>query len=197
MFTSRLRLTYSNVMSTIAVFLALGGGAFAAISSIPDANGVFHGCVSKETGVLRVVKSGGACNHTKKRGELVVSWNQLGQPGKPGTNGQPGMNGQPGINGATNVVARTSSSSVDPGVSDGLPPPMCNPGERATGGGAGFVIGGTVVLSGGDTLLSSVPLNADGFAAAAGDVPRGWETTIRNGSASTRTAVFYVICASP
>ena len=80
------RLTYSNVMATVAAFLASGGGAYA-LSGVPDRGGVFHGCVSNRTGVLRVVKSASSCHRAKSRGrhrdpgEFAVRWNQTGRPG--------------------------------------------------------------------------------------------------------------------
>jgi hypothetical protein len=94
----RTRLTYANVMATVAVFLALGGGAYA-LTGVPDRGGVFHGCVSKATGVLRVVKSARACHkavrHGKRRtpGEFAVSWNQKGQPGINGVPAGGDLNG--------------------------------------------------------------------------------------------------------
>ena len=51
----RARPSYANVVATIALIAALGGGAYAATSGIPDARGIFHGCVSRSTGALRVV----------------------------------------------------------------------------------------------------------------------------------------------
>jgi hypothetical protein len=100
------RLTYANVMATVAVFLALGGGAYA-LSGIPDRGGVFHGCVSNSTGVLRVVKSSSSCHravrHGKHRnpGESAVAWNQQGRPGIQGLQGLQGVQGVPGATGAT------------------------------------------------------------------------------------------------
>ena len=91
------RLTYANVMATVAVFLALGGGAYA-LSGVPDSGGVFHGCVSNATGALRVVKSARSCHravrHGKHRnpGEFAVAWNQQGRQGPPGAQGAPGSN---------------------------------------------------------------------------------------------------------
>jgi hypothetical protein len=41
----RPRVTYANVMASIAVFVALGGGAYAAVSAaIPGQFHVIHGC---------------------------------------------------------------------------------------------------------------------------------------------------------
>jgi len=68
-------------MSTIAVMLALGGTGYAATVGIPDSSGVFHGCVSRHTAVLRVVTSSAGCRRGKKHGEFAISWNQKGAPG--------------------------------------------------------------------------------------------------------------------
>src|SRR5258706_461338 len=81
------RLTYGNVVATGALFVALGGGAYA-LSGVPDRGGVFHGCVSNATALMRVVKSANSCqkpktvrrNGKKVRlpGEFAVPWNQQG-----------------------------------------------------------------------------------------------------------------------
>jgi hypothetical protein len=79
-------------MATAAVFIALGGGAYA-LSGIPDRGGTFHGCVSRKTGLLRVVKSAKSCRKARRHGrhkdlgEFAVSWGQQGPRGVPGTNG--------------------------------------------------------------------------------------------------------------
>jgi hypothetical protein len=108
------RLTYANVMATAAVFVALGGGAYA-LSGIPDRGGVFHGCVSNSTGVLRVVKSAGSCQKPKTvrrngrrirlPGEFAVSWNQRGVTGATGGTGPMGPQGPQGP-GAVNLVTQ-------------------------------------------------------------------------------------------
>jgi hypothetical protein len=101
------RVTYANVMATGAMFVALGGGAYA-LSGIPDGGGVFHGCVSNSTGVLRVVKSASSCHQAVRRGrhrnpgELPVSWSQQGPRGAQGVQGPQGgqgIQGLPGIQG--------------------------------------------------------------------------------------------------
>ena len=57
------RLTYANVVATGALFLALGGGAYA-LSGVPDRSGVFHGCVST-SGALRVVTKASSCRKAR------------------------------------------------------------------------------------------------------------------------------------
>jgi hypothetical protein len=94
------RLTYSNVMATIAVFLALGGGAYAAVSSIPGPDGVIHGCYSKKNGVLRLVAAGRRCS----RRELAIAFNQTGSAGLRGSRGSTGARGASGATGATGAT---------------------------------------------------------------------------------------------
>jgi hypothetical protein len=85
-------------MSTMAVFIAVGGGAYA-LKGIPDRGGVLHGCVSNKTGILRVVKSASSCHKATGRGrnrnpgEFAVSWNQQGQPGPQRLQGSQGPSG--------------------------------------------------------------------------------------------------------
>ena len=54
--TVRARLTYANVMATLAVFLGLAGGAYA-LSGVPDGSGVYRACVEEKSGAVRVVES--------------------------------------------------------------------------------------------------------------------------------------------
>jgi hypothetical protein len=102
----RSRLTYANVVATGALFIALGGGAYA-VSGIPDRSGVFHGCVSNRTNLLRVVRSTSSCHKAKGRGvrrdpgEFAVSWNQRGVRGVQGVEGVQGVQGVQGIEGPT------------------------------------------------------------------------------------------------
>ena len=202
----RLRLTYANVMATGAMFFALAGGTYA-LTGVPDQSGVFHGCVSNQTGVLRVVRSASSCRHARVRhrhrdlGEFAVAWNQQGQPGVKGIKGAKGLNGargptgprgpigprgpagMNGTNGATKVTVRTAS---------GLPAKegelsqvgvACNPGEQVVGGRA--------------------EVDRDGIAAITASGPNGntWVARARNaatgGSTLTVTVKAFVICASP
>ncbi|MGO9153032.1 MAG: carbohydrate-binding protein [Acidimicrobiales bacterium] len=59
----------------LASGLAVVTGALA-FASIPDANGVFHGCVRTATGAIRIIDTGQ--NQTCRAGETAVSWNKAG-----------------------------------------------------------------------------------------------------------------------
>jgi hypothetical protein len=86
-------------MATIAVFVAFGGGAYAAISSIPGPDGVIHGCYKKKKGNLRVVAARKKCSHS----ERALSWNQVGRQGPQGIPGAPGAKGDKGDIGPSNA----------------------------------------------------------------------------------------------
>src|SRR6476661_7107250 len=102
------RLTYANVMATGAMFVALGGGAFA-LSGIPDRGGVYHGCVDPKTSGLGVVKAASLCRKTKTvargrrhvriPGESPIAWNQAGPRGLQGLQGLRGLQGNTGAKG--------------------------------------------------------------------------------------------------
>src|SRR2546421_7911698 len=86
----RPRPSHANVMATVAVFIALGGGALAATSFV-GSDGKIRGCVSKK-GQLTLVKPGKHC----KKG-TPIAWNQKGAKGAPGANG-------------TTIIARAHST---------------------------------------------------------------------------------------
>jgi hypothetical protein len=119
----RSRLSYANVMATGAMFLALGGGAYA-LSGVPDRSGVFHGCVAT-SGALRVVAKASSCRKAKtvKRGtrrvripgESAISWNQQGRPGLQGGPGVQGVQGVQGLVGPTAGFASTSNGTPPSG----------------------------------------------------------------------------------
>ena len=79
-------LSYSNVMATVAVFVALAGGAVAATDALSSGAGVIHGCVSKSTHVLRVLKAGKRCG----KGSVALNFNAKGVAGAAGRVGPQG-----------------------------------------------------------------------------------------------------------
>jgi hypothetical protein len=101
------RVGAGKVVALVAVAAALSGGAYAlsAGSGIPDAKGVYHACVSRQTGAVRLVASFGECKkaHAKNSkiipGERKVSWSQTGPAGAPGVPGAAGAAGAAGAKG--------------------------------------------------------------------------------------------------
>jgi hypothetical protein len=98
------RLTYANVASTVALFLAIGGGAYAAASASFGAGGSLRLCISAG-GVMRAERPGARCPRSQKAVEI----DERGPRGLPG---------QPGPPGAA-VVARIRSTGSVPLTTDG------------------------------------------------------------------------------
>ncbi len=82
-------------MSTIAVFLALGGGAWAASSGLVGPSGALRACVDRG-GSLKVVRSGAKCH----RGATTISLGGRGATGAQGPAGPAGTAGATGPQGA-------------------------------------------------------------------------------------------------
>lgn len=76
----RRRLTFSNVVAVIALAVALGGGAYAAVGGgYVSSTGTIQGCVKR--GALQVVAAGKRCPH----GTVSLPFNQRGPAGTPGS----------------------------------------------------------------------------------------------------------------
>jgi hypothetical protein len=99
----RVRLTYANVMATVAAFAAIGGGAFA-IGAVPDREGRIKACFvpkGKVKGDVRLLVSGSKC----RKGEAKVTWNQRGRRGAQGERGPQGLRGVQGAAGSGRAYA--------------------------------------------------------------------------------------------
>ena len=94
----RRRLSYANVMATVAVFLALGGGAYAAFK-LPK-NSVGTQQLRKNAVTSSKVKNHSLLASDFRLGQLPAGpRGPQGIPGHDGTNGQDGAPGQPGAPG--------------------------------------------------------------------------------------------------
>ena len=91
----------------MALCLALGGGAYAAVGGFVSSDGKIRGCVSKK-GQLTVLKP----PKTKcKRGLTAIAWNQVGQKGPAGLPGSTGQRGQTGSQGPRGFTGATGPST--------------------------------------------------------------------------------------
>lgn len=70
-------------IAALALFIAVGGIAFAAI---PGPDGEIDACYKKSNGELRVVDTAEACLENEKK----LTWNQQGERGPVGPQGEPG-----------------------------------------------------------------------------------------------------------
>jgi hypothetical protein len=171
------RLTYGNVMATVAVFVALGGTSYAVATGSIDSREIKNNSVRskdiRNNGILsRDVRDRSLLAKDFKSGQLPAG--PTGKDGPPGKDGpQQPCNGLPSGSHCLMVI-------------------QCQPGERATGGGAGFVD-----FSGNEVLDVSYPLEADGTMPEAGDIPTGWVVAIEYSGGGPRDPVGHVVCASP
>jgi hypothetical protein len=164
---ARAHLTYANVMATIAVFIALGGGAYAASGGFASSTGVVHGCVGKQ-GALSVVKAHKRC----PKGMKTLTFNQRGQAGANGTPGLPGP--ATGAAGG-DLTGQFPNPSIAPGAVTpdklGVVPALQTDGMgsrlRTDGGTPTLGMNGSVP-SGQRWVIGGFPNVADGMATAEG-----------------------------
>ena len=112
--TSR-HLTYANVAATLALVLAMTGGAIAATGGFTS-GGTLQGCVGSG-GALKLLKNGQKCHH----GQQKVVWSQTGPRGPAGPSGLAGQSGtSPTIPGKVSAAetALTANNALSLG---GLP----------------------------------------------------------------------------
>src|SRR5437763_1340194 len=105
------RLNFANVTSSLALFAALGGGAYAATAgSFVSSSGVIRGCV-KRGGALLVARSNRHCPH----GTVTLPFNQRGIRGATGPSGPRGRTGATGATGKTGA-AGANGKNGEPGA---------------------------------------------------------------------------------
>jgi hypothetical protein len=110
----RPRLTYANVVSTMCLFIVLGGGAWAATSFV-GANGRIHGCVTT-SGQLILVHPAKSCGAKQS----PISWNQTGPKGDRGVTGLTGPKGDRGPMGLQGPGTISINTSVPRGAAGSL-----------------------------------------------------------------------------
>ena len=98
---------YANVAATLALVLAMSGGAIAATGGF-SSGGTLRACVNEEGGI-KLLKAGRHC----KRGQKTVAWNQTGPAGAKGASGAAGAPGAPGAAGPSGSAAVTLWAEID------------------------------------------------------------------------------------
>ena len=152
------------VLSAAGVMALASGIAYA---TIPDDDGVIHGCYSAR-GILRVIDPAVTdCS----AGETALDWAAEGQPGPAGQDGQPGSQGVPGLSGRVVVQAVANEG--------GAAVAFCPEGKVVLGG--GYNGGAAAVFNGPLEVLSPTQPG-----------PQAWLVLGSHGD--THTA--YAICAT-
>lgn len=193
---TRSRLSYANVMSTIAVFAVLGGTSYAAVKLPRNSVGASQ---IKTGGVgSSEVKNGALRKVDFKASELPLGaqgpQGLKGDKGDPGANGSDGANGAPGTVGAATVVFEQASVDLANG-SNASYDVYCPSGKQAiAGGGRGdatlseetFLVNTRPAISSGN---SEPPNTGAGF--------MGWRITVVNptgGAASGIRPEVWAVC---
>jgi hypothetical protein len=131
---------HATIIAYTALFVALGGGAYAATSgSLVAGSGAIKACVDGNGGLLTVVKQGRKCPHGKVALSLSTKA-QTGAPGQKGATGATGLTGPMGVQGLTGPA-----TAVVDGLGEATP--AASPNE------AGFVDTKTIVLPTASRLL--------------------------------------------
>jgi hypothetical protein len=106
----RRHLSYANIAATLAMVLAMSGGAVAATGGF-SSGGTLKACANEE-GLIRLLKPGKSC----KKGQKAVTWNQTGPAGVAGAKGVAGAPGVAGANGAAGTNGQNGAAA--PGTTD-------------------------------------------------------------------------------
>jgi hypothetical protein len=184
----RLRLTYANVVSSAALFLALGGGSYAA-ATLPK-NSVGSNQIKKNAIGASKVRDGSLMSRDFKNGQLPAG--ARGAQGLPGVQGLRGATGAPGAPGTNGDPGPSGTSGAH--VVGGTPTTIAAVNGFGTA---------TVTCPAGEVVLSGSFSQADGspsitvFRTAIINGGTSFSADGKNTSASTnREFSVYAVCAA-
>jgi hypothetical protein len=121
----------ARLLVGFCVVVSVGTVAAVVQASIPDNNGVIHGCyptngASAPNGAPLNITNGTSCGN----GQSPITWNQTGAPGAQGATGATGGQGTTGATGDTGAVGPTGATG--PQGAPGDPAPIPNSNQVAT-----------------------------------------------------------------
>lgn len=152
------RLTYANVMATVAVFLALGGISWAA-TSLPR-NSVGNGQLKRNAVTGSKVKNGSLTAADLKKGTITA--------GAPGAQGPPGAKGDTGATGPSDAYQGLRGAALPLSLTAGFATVVATPtlpaGNYTVTARANLSAGGSsaqIICSMGDDAAQGVTLAAN------------------------------------
>jgi hypothetical protein len=183
------------LISLLALFVALGGSSYAALT-LPKAS-VGAKQLKKNAVTSPKVKPGSLLLSDFRASQRAGLVGPRGPEGPQGVQGVKGVDGAPGAPGATNVTRRIGALTNIGADGSGTATSACDPGERAVGGG-GIAWNGTTLDF---DLISSYPTFPGGAPADVG-VPTGWSAAYvnrdsNNDNAGAIDVRAWVVCAAP
>jgi hypothetical protein len=192
------KLTYGNVTATIALFAALAGTSYAAVTVTGSSiqNGSLTGADLKNESVKGSdIDNSSLTGSDLKNGSVTSSdvddGSLLASDFKPGEL-LAGPAGPQGPGGLSNVVVRRSEVTV-PAMSTVEGTASCANGETAVSGGVGHSGVPTQQVF----AIYSAPLAADGTVPDDGEPARRWVAALRNLTTSPRTLEVHALCVKP
>jgi hypothetical protein len=189
------RPSYASVIATIALFAALGGTSYAAltVSGKNIRNGTVTSADLKNESIeSRDVDNGSLTGSDLKTGSVTgsdVDDGSLRAADFKSGELPAGPAGPQGPPGATTVVTRRAEATV-PDDEFEVRAVSCSSGQTVVGGGASITGDGALILE-------NAPIEADGSRPEDGDSATGWSARGGNATGSPQTLNVYVLCATP
>jgi hypothetical protein len=168
----------ANVLALLALFIALGGTSYAALTLPKNSVGTRQ---IKPRAVTLSKFSTSARKSLKGRTGPAGHTGPVGPAGRAGPTGLKGDTGMTGARGPVNVVMRIGTAGAVAANASATASVDCDAGEMATGGGFFTQVGVQVTAS------RPFPLTA-------GAQATGWQATVKNTTASSASFGAYAMC---
>jgi hypothetical protein len=191
----RARLSYGNVVATLALFIALGGTSYAALklprNSVGSAQIRSNAVTSSKVADGSLLLNDFSARERSALRGVAGPQGAQGPGGSQGAQGPAGLQGPAGAPGATKVVVHSHDFGLLTPMATVTTAVGCSAGEQAIAGGAS--------ASAAVTVRQTFPLGDGSNPAADGAIPTGWGAVVINTSNQNNVdhVIGYVVCARP